>query len=292
PPTPNYPPGEARSTLRPTEAFSAQTTYTWSKTMSTPGAGSANPLDRKASYARAFSSVSHDLRTNGGIELPIGPNKLLFTNSSGWLARVTERWQAGVILNLSSGTPTSITALGGLTYGTTVPDVVGPFDERTGHAQWDGVNNRGTYFGDPNPYLSVDDPQCAISQTWASTLSAVPNCNLRALAREVPAGTPGSVVDAGRTIQYLLVNPAPGKQGTLGLRTVEALGPIRFDANIGKTFQISENKSLQIRIDATNILNHPTPPGPVLDINDDNFGYLIGDKTGGRSFQGRLRFNF
>jgi hypothetical protein len=88
------------------------------------------------------------------------------------------------------------------------------------------------------------------------------------------------------------VNPVPGKQGTLGLTTVEALGPIRFDANLSKTFQISENKSLQIRIDATNVLNHPTPPAPELDINDDNFGYLIGDKTGGRSFQGRLRLNF
>ena len=162
----NYHSMEAQFTLRPTHGFSAQTTYTWSKTMSTPGAGSANPLDRKGDYARAFSSVSHDLRTNGVIELPIGPNKLLFANSSGWLARVTERWQAGVILNLSSGTPTSITALGGLTYGTTVPDVVGPWNARSGTARWDGQNNVGTYFGDPNPFISVEDPQCAISQGW------------------------------------------------------------------------------------------------------------------------------
>ena len=290
----NYHSMEAQFTLRPTEGFSAQTTYTWSKTMSTPGAGSRNPLDRKADYARHFSSVSHDLRTNGVIELPIGPNKLLFANSSGWLARITERWQAGVILNLSSGTPTSIDALGGLTYGDTVPDVVGPWDLRTGTARWDGENNVGTYFGDPNPFVSVEDPQCAISQGWGAGTATV-DCNLRAVAREVTPGTPGAVTlndGSNRTVQYLLVNPAPGKQGNLGLTTIEGLGVIRFDANLSKTFRITESKSIQLRIDATNVLNHPTPPAPTLDINDSDFGLLTGDKTGRRAFQGQLRFTF
>lgn len=288
----NYHSMEAQFSLRPTHGFSGQTTYTWSKTMSTPGSGSANPLDRRADYARAFSSVAHDLRTNGVIELPVGPNKLLFSNSSGVLARVLERWQAGFILNLSSGTPSSVTALGGLTYGTTVPDVVGPFGVRTGSAKWDGVNNRGSYFGDPNPFITVDDPQCAISQAWATAGTPV-ECNLRAVARVVAAGTAGAVtLSDGRTVQYLLVNPTPGKQGNLGLTTVEGLGVIRFDANLSKTFRISESKSMQIRIDATNVLNHPTPPGPTLNINDDDFGYLIGDKTGRRAFQGQLRFTF
>ena len=290
----NYHSMEAQFTLRPTQGFSAQTTYTWSKTMSIPGEGSANPLDRKADYARAFSSVAHDLRTNGVIELPFGPNKLLFSNSSGWVARALERWQAGVILNLSSGSPINITALGGLTYGTTVPDVVGPWDARTGTARWDGVNNRGTYFGETNPYISVEDPQCAVSQGWASGTTPV-DCNLRAVAREVAPGTPGAVTlsdGTNRTVQYLLVNPVPGKQGNLGLRTIEGLGIIRFDANLSKTFRITESKSLQLRIDATNVLNHPTPPAPTLSINDNDFGFLIGDKTGRRAFQGQLRLSF
>jgi hypothetical protein len=286
----NYHSMEAQFTLRPTEGFSVQSTYTWSKTMSTPGSGSANPLDRKADYARAFSSVAHDLRTNGVIELPFGPNKLLFANSSGWMARVLERWQAGVIVNFSSGTPTNVTALGGLTYGTTVPDVVGPWSSRKGSARWDGANNRGTYFGDPNPFITVEDPQCGVSQSWAGT--AV-DCNLRAVAREVTPGSPGAVtIPDGRTVQYLLVNPIPGRQGSLGLSTIEGLGTVKFDANISKTFRITESKSLQVRIDATNVLNHPTPPAPTLSINDNDFGYLTGDKTGRRAFQGQLRLSF
>jgi hypothetical protein len=224
------------------------------------------------------------------IELPFGPNKLLFANSSGWMARVLERWQAGVIVNFSSGTPTNVTALGGLTYGTTVPDVVGPWSSRKGSARWDGANNRGTYFGDPNPFITVEDPQCGVSQSWAGT--AV-DCNLRAVAREVTPGSPGAVtIPDGRTVQYLLVNPIPGRQGSLGLSTIEGLGTVKFDANISKTFRITESKSLQVRIDATNVLNHPTPPAPTLSINDNDFGYLTGDKTGRRAFQGQLRLSF
>ena len=83
----NYHSMEAQFTLRPTHGFSVQTTYTWSKTLSLPGTGVADPLNRRADYARPFSSLTHDWRTNGVIELPIGPNKLFFGNSSGWLAR-------------------------------------------------------------------------------------------------------------------------------------------------------------------------------------------------------------
>jgi hypothetical protein len=88
------------------------------------------------------------------------------------------------------------------------------------------------------------------------------------------------------------VNPIPGRQGSLGLSTIEGLGTVKFDANISKTFRITESKSLQVRIDATNVLNHPTPPAPTLSINDNDFGYLTGDKTGRRAFQGQLRLSF
>jgi hypothetical protein len=37
------------------------------------------------------------------------------------------------------------------------------------------------------------------------------------------------------------------------------MGNWRFDANLGKTFRISESKSLQVGFDAQNVLNHPQP---------------------------------
>jgi hypothetical protein len=300
----NYHSMEVQFTFRPTNGFSAQTTYTWSKTLGVYADGNADPLNRRADYSRPYSSLTHDLRTNGIIELPMGPNKLFFGNSSGVLARVLERWQTGLILNLGSGRPTSVSALTGLTYATgglvapnTVPEVVGPWKVRTGDVEWDGPTNRGTYFGDPHPLLSVEDPQCAMSQGWvtAQVTAGAPNvnCTLRAVARVVDPGTAGATtLPNGTTIQYLLVNPVPGKQGTAGQTTIEGPGTIRFDANLSKTFRITETKSVQIRFDATNVLNHPNPPDPTFSINSENFGYLVGDKTGNRSFQGQLRLNF
>jgi hypothetical protein len=296
----NYHSMQAQVTLRPTYGFSATTTYTWSKNMGLPGSGNANPLNRDLDYKLLYSHVSHDWRTNGTIELPFGPNKVLFGNSSGWVARLIERWQASLILNLSSGRPDSITALGGLTYASggvtsgaiTVPDVVGPFDLRKGHMEWDGAANEGRYFGED--FVVVPDPQCALANrtdTMGFNLAANVNCGLQAVARVVPEGTPGSTIIGGQNVQIVLQNPLPGKQGTLGQSTMENLGQIRFDGNLGKTFRITETKSLQVRVDATNILNHPTPALPTLSINSDDFG-ISTTKTGGRSFQAQLRFTF
>jgi hypothetical protein len=39
-------------------------------------------------------------------------------------------------------------------------------------------------------------------------------------------------------------------------------------------------------------LNHPNPPDPTFNINSADFGYLTGNKTGNRSFEGQLRFTF
>jgi hypothetical protein len=86
-----------------------------------------------------------------------------------------------------------------------------------------------------------------------------------------------------------------------------------LDGNLSKTIQISETKSVQIRFDATNILNHATPADPVgLGNSGSSFqntlGYGFGTivttsptapaKTGqngsplGRTFQGKIRINF
>jgi hypothetical protein len=296
----NYHSMQAQVTLRPVYGFSATTTYTWSKNMGIPGSGNANPLNRDLDYKLLYSHVSHDWRTNGTIELPLGPNKALFGNSSGWVARLIERWQASLILNLSSGRPDSITALTGLTYASngptsgaaTVPDVVGPFDLRKGHMEWNGAANEGRYFGEE--FVVVPDPQCALANrtdTMGFNLAANVNCGLQAVARVVPEGTAGSTVIDGQTVQILLQNPLPGKQGTLGQSTMENLGQIRFDGNLSKTFRITETKSLQVRVDATNLLNHPTPALPTLSINSDDFG-ISTTKTGGRAFQAQLRFTF
>jgi hypothetical protein len=126
------------------------------------------------------------------------------------------------------------------------------------------------------------------------SLSTV-NCGLTAIAQAVAPGTPGAVTLTDgtlRTVQYLLVNPKPGTQGNLGAATVETLGTYRFDANLSKSFRIDEKKSVQVRIDAANVLNHPQIGNPSFSINSPNFGLVTADKSDSRSFQGSLRFSF
>ena len=209
--------------------------------------------------------------------MPIGPNKLLLGNSSGWLARLTERWQSSVIFNLATGSPTSITAANML-YANGVADVVGSFDARTGSVHWGEPGGSGQLAGgffESGRFAKVDDPQCG---RVAASLQSV--CTLDA------------VMDT-RTGQIVLQNPLPGKRGTLGRQTIENPGSWDFDANISKTFRLTESKSVQVRVDATNILNHPVPSNPSLSINSANpLGFISGKGTAHREFQGQLRLSF
>src|SRR2546422_8039531 len=83
-----------------------------------------------------------------------------------------------------------------------------------------------------------------------------------------------------KTGQILLQNPLPGKRGNLSQRAVEGPGRWRFDANVNKSVKISETKNVQLRLDATDILNHPeantSASNLILDINSPSFGLITG----------------
>jgi hypothetical protein len=161
--------------------------------------------------------------------------------------------------------------------------------------RWNTTNGafiEGRYFDNNDVFVKVADPQCAALAAPLAT-----NCTLSALAMVVPAGTAGSFVlpdGTGRSAQIVLQNPQPGKRGTLGQNTVIGLGTFRFDVNLGKTFQITEGKTLQVRFDSQNVLNHPQPAfsANAFNVNSTTpFGQMT-TKTGGRLFQGQLRLSF
>jgi hypothetical protein len=225
-------------------------------------------------------SRTHDFRTSGTFELPIGPGRPFLGNSSGVLARVTEGWRMSWIFNSNTGAPISIAAANML-YANGTPDIVGPFDPKSGTVSFTG-GPTGNYFS-RELYKQVLDPQCA---------SVTTTQNLRNLC------TLSAVADT-KTNQILLQNPLPGTRGTLGQRIVEGPGVWRVNSSLSKSIRISETKNLEIRMDATNIFNHPEPSAPSLDINNANFGLIVG--TGGtptaknnqrREFQGQIRLNF
>jgi hypothetical protein len=268
-----------------------QSTYGWSKTMAQPGNGFTDPLYPERDYGMTGGSVGHEFRSNGTLELPIGPNKLLFPNSSGWFARVIERWQMGFIYNISQGAPRTFVAPNHL-YANGRPNIVGPWTNPGGSVDWNGQN--GNFFRDQ--FVTYQDPQCSNSVTGLDNLQA--SCTLRGLAVVVPSGTPGAILVNAATSTYgvpLLENPNPGQQGNLGTYTLRTLPRWRLDANLSKTFRISETKSAQLRMDATNIFNHPTPADPTgltgTNSFSDSFGQIT-TKNLNRTFQAKLRITF
>jgi hypothetical protein len=264
---------------------------------STGGAAYTDPLQRDLDRVRGVEGL-HSLRANGTIDLPIGPNKLLFSNSSGWVARLIEGWQTSFILNLASGSPVSVGGAETMRYGNARYVVASPLWEiPEGDARWDGPNgNTGTMFGDK--YVTQRDPQCLDTSLVASSLTAF--CTMNALAMRVPPGTAGAIVLAdGSSVVHVLVNPKPGEIGTLGARTLNSFGTIFLDGNIQKTFHLTESKSISIRMDATNILNHPQLNSPNFAVGGTPFGQIAGKGAPTfagppvqRNFQGQVRIMF
>ena len=66
-----------------------------------------------------------------------------------------------------------------------------------------------------------------------------------------------------------------------------------MDAAMSKSIRISESTTLQVRMDATNIFNHPVPANPILNINGTTpFGAIQEKGDQRRFFKGSVRFNF
>ena len=263
---------QTEMTLRPIQGLSYQATYSFQRGIDSGGGTTwLNVLDRSLDRSIQSTSHKHDFRVNGTFELPVGPNKLLLRNSSGPLARIVEQWSASAIINLVSGSPLNIT--GTNTYlGGGHPDVAGSLDAlKLGKAV---MTSTFPTFWPAGTFTVVSDPQCAAVTTLQSTQAS---CTNNALGDA--SGHP------------LVVNSQPGKLGNLGNGAIYGPGTIRFDLSASKTVKIRENQSAQVRIDATNVLNHPLMGNPNLSINSNTFGQIT-QVTGSRTFQGTLRFSF
>jgi hypothetical protein len=253
--------------------------------MQLAGTGYSDPANRDLDFARGREGP-HSIRMNGTIELPIGPNKLLLANTSGWVARAVERWQTSFIFNGSTGSPADALASVNHFYGNSNYDVVNPnWKIPKGALQWDGPNNNsGTFYG--TTFINTVDPQCSTTSVVAATdtmgTSLAASCTLSALALRNSDGTAGPI---------MLAYPTPGTKGNLGPRTLSYFGQWSLDASVSKTIRINESKSFQIRIDTQNVLNHPVPGTPNYTVGGTNFG-AVTTKTGQRAFQGQLRVSF
>jgi len=264
-------------TKRFSHGFTNQTSYTWSKAIGEDSDDSASNFrdatNRNMEKTITSFSRAHSFRSNGTYELPFGPNKLLLGGSSGWLARLVERWQLGAISNWTSGAPLSITATAATFSSSTAntPNIVGSFPKDLGHVVPATDVAGARYFVG---LTQTTDPGCS-----RITASDSLNTLCTNLAIKDAAGN------------WVLLNPEPGQLGNLGKRWITGPSSFSLDMDLIKRFRISERKEFELRVDGINVLNHSNWANPTLDINAANFGRIT-NKTGNRTFVLNARVNF
>jgi hypothetical protein len=260
-------------TKRLSRGFTNQTTYTWSRTLG--AGGNIDPRNRQLNKTLSGNHRTHDIRSNGTWLLPFGPGRMLLSSSPGWVSRLVEGWQFGGIFSWSSGAPLTVTAgdnpLGG---GATsqFPDIVGNFPKSTGKLTASDVAGNRQYF---EGFQLVNDPGAA-AVTTADALNT-------AYARFALADSSGNIV---------LQPAAFGQIGNMGQNWIEGPGTIGLDMNLMKRVRIDEAKTFILRLDAVNVLNHPSWGNPNVMLNSTSFGLVALPTTGNRQFTFNLRLEF
>ena len=187
------------------------------------------------------------------------------------------------IYTLQTGAPATITGEVNALWSNNTASIVSPFDFKQGYVSWKPGAGNGTYFGD-GLYTSVKDPQCTNTALVTTVDGLNSNCSLWAYAY------------AKDNSKLIFVNNIPGQQPNMGRYMLHTPSQWSADGALSKSVRISEGKSFQIRIDATNIFNHDVPGSPWSQLGQfygQNWGLgYIFNKTGARKFQARLRFDF
>ncbi|HYR82526.1 MAG TPA: TonB-dependent receptor [Terriglobia bacterium] len=111
-----------------------------------------------------------------------------------------------------------------------------------------------------------------------SALTAQPN--------QVPNLVPGvSPYAADKSVDQWLnpaafAAPAPGTYGNLGRFNLKGPAVFQLDVALARTFPIREGKTLQLRVEAFNLPNHPNFSTPVATLNSGAFGKIQSDISG------------
>ena len=267
---------------RLSKGFAGQIAYTWSKSLGLSdedgGAVFRTLRDRSLNRGPLGLDRTHLITGNGTFSLPFGPNRAFLSNAHPFVQRLVEDWQLSGIVNWRSGAPLNLTTGGSATTGRSsfnsgseAPMVVAVLPKDTGKTVITSAPGVVTYF---NGFKQPTDPD-KDNVTTANSLQS--------------SNSEFAITDAAGNL--VLVNPRPGQLSNLAkgyLRGPSALG---LDMNLSKRITISETKSVELRVDATNVLNHPNWGTPNTNINSNTFGRIT-TATGNRTFTGNVRVNF
>src|SRR5207244_595663 len=149
-----------QTTKRLSHGFTHSFAYTFSRSLGENSSDSIleylDPRNRHLNKSLLTFHRTHDFRSNGTLELPIGPGRKLLNNAPGFVSRIVERWQLGGIFSWSSGAPVTITAANAeltwtqipttinITRTANTPDILGAFPKSSGQITYNSTG--GSYF--------------------------------------------------------------------------------------------------------------------------------------------------
>jgi hypothetical protein len=270
---------QVQLTKRLSYGFTSQASYTWSRSLGeSDGDGLLNyrdPNNRSLNKQLLGFHRTQSFTTNGMYELPFGPGRRFLADTPGFVQRLVERWQFSGIFSWAPGAPLTVGAPVSTIWQQTTfmtPNVVGDFGKDAGKVT--KLSNGVTLF--PGIQQVTDPAAGGVSS--ANALSG-------SFSNKAIADSQGKL---------LLVNPAPGQVGSLGLTWVQGPPAMGFDVNLIKRVRMTETSEFELRVDAVNVLNKPMflpPTSANMSINSTSFGRITA-AGGNRRFVVNARVSF
>jgi hypothetical protein len=240
-----------------------QANYTYGKVLSDSN-GTAyhrfeeirDPKNAKIDRARTSFDVTHAIKANAVYDLPFSHgNKFINGLVSGWAASGIMRWQSGNPFSILSRRATLLRA-------------------------FRSSQNTASSNLDKDQLDELLKFRMTANGPFIVAASAI--------------GPDGRAVSTDTTPPFsgqAFFNPAPGEIGGLQRRWFS--GPWNFDLNMAllKNISIREGQSLELRMEALNVLNHPTWFVPDQDINTTTFGRVEAANSS-RRIQLSLHYHF
>ncbi len=233
-----------------------QTNFTWSKALSDSAGNTQTNFEpfldmNNASLERsreAAFDVNKVFKANFSYALPFGRGHRLSSNNF-LISHVIEGWRVAGIFGDQTGSPFSITSGSRGTLNRTARSTN---NTATTTLSGDALQNIIGFYETPNgPYFVA---QSAIGPDGRGV------------------ATDGATPFNGQ----VFFNPAPGTVGALQRNYFT--GPMirSFDATASKITKITERVSAELRVDASNVFNHPTFTIGDQNINSTSFGKITG----------------
>ncbi|HEY4356509.1 MAG TPA: TonB-dependent receptor [Acidobacteriaceae bacterium] len=281
----NYNSMQATFNRRLAHSVGFQMSYVWSKFLDEFDSSAWGSRNGTTTYQNANApgqnygpsnfDVRHAFKGTATYQLPFGRGQM-FMNKNAIADEVVGGWQLAANFSLQTGNPLTVTVPTGSTLG---------------------INN---YLGSGNIYpvflANANSPKNRSINHWYNT-SYINNSTTTAPKQSVDSGVcgagAGSTCNPGGDSTPAFRIPEDATLGNVARNSIYGPGYEQLDLSLGKTFNLYKDRyKFQLRIDATNALNHPVFGLPGTSLSSGNAGQITSTIVGGRVMQLGGRFSF